>query len=186
MALTPSAMMDLGTPAPAFALPDVVSGETLSLDDVAGEKATVIMFICAHCPYVVHVERQLAQLGCDYQASGVGFVAISANSVRTHPQDAPDRLKAQAERVGFTFPYLYDESQDTARAYLAACTPDFYVFDAERRCAYRGQLDDSRPSSGTSTGADIRAALDIILTGAPVDSDQTPSIGCNIKWHPGS
>lgn len=183
MAQTESTMLELGTEAPDFTLPDTVSGKELSLKDVAGDKATLVMFICNHCPFVKHVLDELVGLGDDYMEHDVGIVAISANDVESHPQDAPDRMAALAKDKSFPFPYLYDESQDTARAYEAACTPDFFLFDGERKLVYRGRLDDSRPGSDVPvTGADLRKALDAVLTGRPVDPEQTPSIGCNIKW----
>jgi peroxiredoxin len=186
MVMVESTMLPLGTPAPAFELTDVVSGQTISLDTFAGSKALVVMFICAHCPFVKHVQQELANLGRDYVTRGVGVLAISANSAETHPQDAPEHLKAMAQSLGFTFPYCYDETQAVAKAYTAACTPDFFVFDEDKKLVYRGQLDDSRPSNGLPvTGADLRAALDAVLAGQPVSPQQKPSIGCNIKWKPG-
>ncbi|ASC72617.1 thioredoxin family protein [Halomicronema hongdechloris C2206] len=187
MAMVESTMLELGTPAPAFALPDVVSGQTITLDDVAKDKAALlVMFICQHCPFVQHVKQELARFGHDY-GDRVGIVAISANNVDTHPQDAPDYLKAMAESLGFTFPFCYDESQAVAKAYTAACTPDFFLFDGNRRLVYRGQLDDSRPSNGVPvTGKDLRAALETTLKGETVPAVQKPSVGCNIKWKPGN
>ncbi len=186
MAKTASTMLPLGTPAPDFALPDTVSGRTVSYADIAGNKATLVMFICNHCPFVKHVLDELVRLGQDYSGPEVGIVAISSNDVHGFPQDRPERMKELAESLGFAFPYLYDESQNTARAYGAACTPDFFVFDGEQRLAYRGQLDDSRPGNGIPvTGRDIRAALDALLAGESVSQDQKPSIGCNIKWKDG-
>lgn len=183
MAKTSSTMLPLGTPAPDFRLPDTVSGKSLSYADVAGSDATVVMFICNHCPFVKHILGQLVQLGHDYNRPEVGLCAISSNDVVGFPQDRPERMKELAEQRGFTFPYLYDEPQNTARAYGAACTPDFYVFDADHRLAYRGQLDDSRPGNGVPVdGSDIRQALDRLLAGKPVAESQKPSIGCNIKW----
>ena len=187
MALTPSTMLALGTPAPAFTLPDVVSGKTVSLDTCAGKTALLVMFICRHCPYVVHVRQELARLGKDYAARGVGIVAISANDAVGYPDDAPDQLKAMSQELGFTFPFCYDESQATAQAYTAACTPDFFLFDAGRKLVYRGQLDDSRPGNGKPlTGRDLRAAIDAVLAGRPVNPNQQPSVGCNIKWKQGN
>lgn len=186
MAIVSSTMLALGTAAPEFQLPDVVTGDTISLRTFAGKSALVVMFICQHCPFVKHVQDELARLGRDYTPQNVGIVAISANSIQTHPQDGPEHLKAMAETLGFTFPYCYDASQDTAKAYTAACTPDFFVFDGDRRLVYRGQLDDSRPGNDKPvTGRDLRAAIDAVLAGQPVSPDQKPSIGCNIKWHPG-
>ena len=183
MAKTESAMLPLGTPAPDFKLPDTVTGKLVSLDDIAGSRATLVMFICNHCPFVKHVLAELVKLGEDYAPPEVGIVAISSNDVVGHPQDRPERMKELAEAQGFRFPYLYDESQNTARAFDAACTPDFYVFDGERKLAYRGQLDDSRPNNGIAvTGADVRAALNALRSGRAVDAEQKPSIGCNIKW----
>ncbi|TVS11075.1 MAG: thioredoxin family protein [Wenzhouxiangella sp.] len=183
MAKTESTMLPLGTPAPDFALPDTVTGNTVTYRDVAGSKATLVMFICNHCPFVKHVIDELAQLGHDYAEPEVGMVAISSNDVTGYPQDRPERMKELAEKSGFRFPYLFDETQNTARAYGAACTPDFYVFDGSGRLAYRGQLDDSRPGNGIAvTGRDLRAALDALRKDQPVDPDQKPSIGCNIKW----
>lgn len=183
MALTPSSMMPLGTTAPDFTLPDTVSGSTVALATVRGRIATVVMFLCNHCPYVKHVADALPPLARDYAGRGVGFVAISSNDARAYPEDAPDRMRAEAQARGYPFPYLHDESQAVARAYGAACTPDFFVFDAALRCAYRGRLDGSRPGSGMPvSGADLRAALDALLAGRPVNPDQKPSVGCNIKW----
>jgi len=188
MAATPSTMMlELGAPAPDFQLPDVVTGKTISLDSFAGKKALVVMFICRHCPYVVHVQEELARLGRDYAAKSVGIVAISSNDAAAYPMDAPPGLKRMAEELGFNFPFCYDESQETAKAYAAACTPDFYVFDENRKLVYRGQLDDSRPGNGIPvTGRDLRAAIDAVLEGRPAPSVQKPSLGCNIKWKPGN
>ena len=188
MALAESTMLlELGAPAPDFHLPDVVTGKTISLDTFAGRKALVVMFICRHCPYVVHVKEELARLGRDYAGQPAGIVAISANDAASYPMDAPASLKQMAEELGFQFPYCYDESQKTAKAYAAACTPDFYVFDENRKLVYRGQLDDSRPGNGVPvTGRDLRAAIDAVLAGRPVSSKQKPSIGCNIKWKPGN
>ena len=183
MARTPSNMLPLGTPAPDFKLPDTISGKSLSLAELKSDKATVIMFICNHCPFVKHVDEGIVSLAKDYQAKGVSFIAISSNDVENYPQDSPELMKEEAEKVGYTFPYLYDETQQVAKAYDAACTPDFYVFDADLKCAYRGQLDDSRPGNGKPvTGKDLRAALDEILEGKPVSAPQIPSLGCNIKW----
>lgn len=187
MVRTLSTMLDLGTQAPDFRLPDTVSGRTISLDTFAGKKALLVMFICRHCPYVQHVKDELARLGRDYGEKNVGIVAISSNDAEAYPDDAPASLKAMAEELGFNFPYCYDETQEVAKAYAAACTPDFYVFDEARRLVYRGQLDDSRPSNGKPvTGRDLRAAIDAVLRGQPVDPDQKPSLGCNIKWKPGN
>ena len=183
MAKTESTMLPLGTPAPDFRLPDTVSGKTVSLDDVAGDKGTLVMFICNHCPFVKHVLDELARLGRDYPDQGFGLVAISSNDVTGYPQDRPERMAELAQAKGFSFPYLYDQSQNTARAYDAACTPDFFVFDGNRKLAYRGQLDDARPGNSIPvTGKDLRAALDALIEGKPVPTEQKPSIGCNIKW----
>lgn len=187
MTLTASTMLPIGTKAPDFHLPDVVSGETISLATFAGKKALLVMFICKHCPFVKHVQDELANLGKDYTNRDVGIVAISSNDVNKYPDDAPEQLKAIAQELNFTFPLCYDESQETAKAYTAACTPDFFLFDPDQRLVYRGQLDDSRPSNGKPvTGKDLRAALDTVLAGQSVNSDQKPSVGCNIKWKPGN
>jgi peroxiredoxin len=183
MAFTESTMLPLGTVAPDFSLPDTVSGDTISLAEVASEKATVIMFLCNHCPYVVHVNPEIVRLVRDYAALGVSFVGISSNDVEKYPQDGPEEMRRHALEQGYDFPYLYDATQAVARAYDAACTPDFYIFDGSKRLVYRGRLDGSRPNSDTPlTGADLRAALDAVLAGAPVSERQYPSGGCNIKW----
>jgi peroxiredoxin len=183
MAQTPSNMLPLGTRAPAFTLPDAVSGRNLSLDQLRGAKGTVVMFICNHCPFVKHISAGLVQAAKDYQGRGIAFVAISANDVANYPDDSPEKMKATALQAGYTFAYLYDESQDVARAYQAACTPDLYLFDAALACVYRGQFDDARPGNGAPvTGKDLRAALDAVLAGAPISPAQKPSVGCNIKW----
>jgi peroxiredoxin len=187
MVLTASTMLPLGTKAPDFQLADVVSGETISLSTNAGKKALLVMFICRHCPFVKHIKDELAQLGKDYVNRDVGIVAISSNDASNYPDDAPEQLKAMATDLGLPFPVCYDESQETAKAYTAACTPDFFVFDTEQRLVYRGQLDDSRPSNAKPvTGEDLRAALDAVLAEQPVNPEQKPSIGCNIKWKPGN
>jgi peroxiredoxin len=176
-------MLPLGTPIPDFKLPDTVSGRTLTADDIAGKHATLVMFICNHCPFVKHVLDELVRLGNDYDLGRVGMVAISSNDVTGYPQDRPERMAELARERHFPFPYLFDESQNVARAFNAACTPDFYIFDGERRLVYRGQLDDSRPGNGKPvTGQDLRAAIDALLAGDAVSEDQKPSIGCNIKW----
>ena len=178
-----SVMLPLGTPAPPFSLPDVVSGNLYSLNSFAGKAALLVMFICRHCPYVEHVEQELAKLGKDYANTGLGIIGISSNDPVDYPDDAPPRLKEMAERLGFTFPFCFDESQDVAKAYRAACTPDFYLFDRDRQLVYRGQFDDSRPGSNKPvTGRDLRAAIGAALAGKPVDSNQKASIGCSIKW----
>jgi len=183
MVATPSTMLELGTLAPSFTLPDAVSDQRMSLNELKSDQATVVMFICNHCPYVKHVNAQLVQLANDYQPKGVAFIAISSNDVENYPEDSPEKMKEYALKLGYPFPYLYDESQDVARAYKAACTPDFYIFDGNLKLVYRGQLDDSRPNSDVPvSGADIRATLDNILEGQLVDPNQKPSLGCNIKW----
>ncbi|MCC7173881.1 MAG: thioredoxin family protein [Bryobacterales bacterium] len=187
MAHTESTMLELGTPAPAFDLPDVVSGRRITLESFAGTKALLVMFICRHCPFVKHVERELARLAEDYAGKPAGIVAISSNDAASYPEDAPASLRQMAVELGFKFPYCHDESQEAAKAYASSCTPDFYVFDENRRLVYRGQLDDSRPGNGIPvTGRDLRAALDAVLSGRPVSSNQKPSLGCNIKWKPGN
>jgi peroxiredoxin len=183
MALTESNMLPLGTAAPDFTLPDTVSGKDIHLSDVQKENGTVVMFLCNHCPYVIHVNEEIVRVAEEYQQKGIGFVAISSNDVENYPQDAPDKMTEHAKAVGYNFPYLYDESQDVAKAYDAACTPDFYVFDGNNTLVYRGRLDDSRPNSGTPlTGKDLRGALDAVLAGTNVSDVQYPSAGCNIKW----
>lgn len=181
-----SAMLDLGTPAPAFSLPDVVSGQSISIETFGSAKALLVMFICRHCPFVVHVQKELARLGRDYQAKSVGIVAISANDAGAYPDDRPERLRDMAIEQGFVFPFCYDESQAVARVYHAVCTPDFFLFDESRRLVYRGQLDNSRPGRGMADGGDLRAAIDAVLGGRPVDPNQRPSVGCGIKWKPGN
>ena len=176
-------MVALGTTAPDFALPNVSTGRTVHLSDFAEKKALLVMFICQHCPFVVHVQDELARLGRDYASRDLAIVAISSNDAAAYPDDAPKSLAAQARQVGFTFPYLYDESQEVAREYDAACTPDFFLFDDARKLVYRGQLDDSRPGNGKAvTGRDLRVALEAVLAGKSVPGEQVPSIGCNIKW----
>jgi len=176
-------MLPLGTKAPDFSLPDVVSGKTLSLADFAQYDALLVMFICRHCPFVKHLQDALARFGRDYAGKNLGIVAISANDASEYPDDRPESLKEMAESLGFSFPFCYDESQETAKAYDAACTPDFFLFDRERKLVYRGQFDDSRPGNGLPvTGNDLRAAVDAVLEDRPASQDQKPSIGCNIKW----
>lgn len=183
MARTPSNMIPLGTQAPDFSLLDTVSEQMITLTEVKGHQGTVILFICNHCPFVKHVNLQIAQLAREYQEKGIGFVAISSNDAINYPQDAPHLMKQTAILEGYTFPYLYDETQKVARAYDAACTPDFYVFNKDMALVYRGQLDDSRPGNGIPvTGSDLRQALDALLQGTPINKLQKPSIGCNIKW----
>ena len=178
-----SVMLSLGTTAPPFSLRDVVSGQIYSLDSFADKTALLVMFICRHCPYVVHVEHGITKMERDYRETGLGIIGISSNDPVQYPDDAPPRLKEMAERLGFTFPFCFDETQDVAKTYRAACTPDFYLFDRERKLVYRGQLDDSRPGGDKPvTGRDLRAALDAVLAGKPVDSNQKASIGCSIKW----
>ncbi len=193
MAMTLSTMLPLGTPAPDFALPDT-HGKTVRRDDFA-VKPLLVMFICNHCPYVKHVAPELARLGKQYQDKGVGVVAIMSNDVANYPDDSPEKMKGEKLMRGYTFPYLYDETQNVARAYTAACTPDFFLFDREHKLVYRGQLDGTRPtrhgpgqysSPQQPDGRDLRAALDAVLAGRPVPADQKPSMGCNIKWRPGT
>ena len=186
MALTASTMLPLGTNAPDFQLPDTVSGKTVSLATFAGKPALLVMFICRHCPYVQHVKPELAQLGRDY-AARIGIVAISSNDAANYPDDSPERLKAMAREEGFAFALCYDETQEVAKTYTAACTPDFFLFDKARRLVYRGQLDEGRPGNGKPvTGRDLRAAIDAALAGQPVNPTQQPSAGCNIKWKKGN
>lgn len=183
MARTPSAMVVLGTKAPGFNLPDTVSGKKISFTDIKGSKATVIMFICNHCPFVRHVNHELVKLAEDYKNKGIGFAAISSNDATSYPEDAPAMMKETAIRLKYPFPYLYDETQDTAKTYQAACTPDFFIYDDQLQLVYRGQLDDSRPGNEIPvTGKDIRRALDCLINNKPVPGEQKPSIGCNIKW----
>jgi thiol-disulfide isomerase/thioredoxin len=184
MAATPSNMLALDTKAPNFKLLDTVSGKYKSFNDVKGEKGTVVMFICNHCPYVLHVNDEIVRIANEYKPKGIGFVAISSNDVENYPQDAPELMTEQAKKVGYSFPYLYDETQEVAKAYKAACTPDFYVFDQNDRLVYRGRLDESTPKNNEPlTGKDLRKALDLLLEGKRIpDQEQKPSIGCNIKW----
>lgn len=180
-----STMLELGTNAPSFNLPDVVSGENVSSESLTG-KAMLVMFICTHCPYVIHVENELANMANDY-AGKIAFVGIGSNDVNSHPQDGPEGLKEQAQRVGFNFPYLYDESQDVAKAYTAACTPDFFLFDADHKLVYRGRMDSSRPRSDDAvTGSELRAAMDAVVAGEAPSETQYPSMGCNVKWRAGN
>jgi peroxiredoxin len=186
MVQTASTMLPLGTPAPDFSLPDV-EGQTVSLSDFAGAPALLVIFMCNHCPFVKHVAARLADLAREYQARGVAVVGINSNDVENFPDDAPAKMAEEVKHRGYSFPYLYDQTQQVAKAYRAACTPDFYVFDKDRRLVYRGQMDSSRPGSGIEvTGEDLRAALDATLAGRPVPEEQRPSIGCNIKWKPGN
>lgn len=183
MASTPSNMIPLGTTAPHFNLVDSISGGKKSLSELKSDIATVIMFICNHCPYVKHINSELVKVAKMYQAKGISFVAISSNDVVNYPDDSPEKMKETASSEGYTFPYLYDETQEIARVYDAACTPDFYIFDKDLKLVYRGQFDDSRPKTDLPvTGSDLRKALDAMLEGRPVDPNQKPSIGCNIKW----
>lgn len=183
MARTPSNMLPLGTIAPEFNLLDTVSDKTLNLQTIKGEKGTMIMFICNHCPFVIHVNPEISKLGQEYQEKGVGFIAISSNDIKNYPQDAPHLMKKVAKEQFYSFPYLYDETQEVAKAYQAACTPDFYLFDENLQLVYRGQLDDSRPGNGRPlNGKDLRQAIDAMLNDKEIDSNQKPSIGCNIKW----
>lgn len=183
----PSTMLALGTKAPEFELRDVVTGRTVGIRDFDDKAGLLVMFICRHCPYVAHVRAELARLGRDFADSALGIVAISANDPADYPEDAPESLAEEAREAGYVFPYLFDETQEVAKAYTAACTPDFFLFDADRALVYRGQLDASRPSNGLPvTGEDLRAAIDAVLSGRPVTEDQRPSIGCSIKWRAGN
>lgn len=183
MARTESTMLALGTSAPDFALTDVVTGKVVTTQAVNGPKGLLVMFICRHCPFVKHLEKALSQLGRDYAGMGIGIVAISSNDAENYPDDAPVSLAQQARDLGFTFSYLCDETQDTARAYDATCTPDFFLFNSGLKLVYRGQFDDSRPGNGVPvTGNDLRAAMDALLAGKAISAEQRPSIGCNIKW----
>ncbi|GAB1855695.1 thioredoxin family protein [Flavobacteriaceae bacterium MHTCC 0001] len=183
MARTPSNMLPLGTKAPDFSLFDTVSNAVLNLNDIKGDTGTVILFICNHCPFVIHVNPELIAVANSYKAQGINFIAISSNDVENYPQDAPDKMQLHAKNVGYPFPYLFDETQDVAKAYDAACTPDLYLFDEALKLVYRGQLDDSRPDNGIPlSGKDLRHALDCLIEGKTNDTPQKPSIGCNIKW----
>jgi peroxiredoxin len=180
-------MLPLGTVAPAFSLPDSVSGKTVSTSDFAGAPALLVMFLCNHCPYVKHIRAEVARVARDYQPRGVAIVGISSNDAEKYPADAPDKMAAEAKEAGYIFPYLFDASQSVAKAYQAACTPDFFLFGKDHKLVYRGQFDGSRPNSGVPvTGDDLRAALDAVLTGNPQAERQVPSMGCNIKWKPGN
>lgn len=186
MAATPSTMLPIGTQAPGFRLPDTVTGDKVSLSQFEGTPL-LVMFLCNHCPFVIHVREQIAALGRDYTPKGLTVVAISSNDVEHYPDDSPEKMQEQARVAGYTFPYLYDESQEVAKAFSAACTPDFFLFDTDHKLAYRGQLDASRPKNDVPvTGADLRAAIDAVLSGNPVPEPQLPSIGCNIKWKAGN
>ena len=183
MAQTPSNMLPLGTKAPGFSLPDTVSGRSLTLDQIRGANGTVVMFICNHCPFVKHINAGLVRAANDYKPKGIAFVAISSNDVVNYPDDSPEKMSAVALQLGYPFPYLYDATQEVARAYQAACTPDFYLFDAGLACVYRGQFDGARPGNAEPvTGKDLRAAMDALLAGKPIDAAQKASVGCNIKW----
>ncbi|MGB5821600.1 MAG: thioredoxin family protein [Saonia sp.] len=183
MAMTPSNMLSLGTVAPDFSLLDTVTDKTMTLQDLKGKEGTLIMFICNHCPFVIHVNPEISRLAKAYQPQGIAFVAISSNDVENYPQDAPHLMKVVAQKEDYVFPYLYDRTQEVAHAYNAACTPDFYLFDADLELVYRGQMDDSRPGNGIPlTGNDLRNAMDALLQGKEIDTVQKPSIGCNIKW----
>jgi peroxiredoxin len=186
MVATPSTMLELKTKAPDFSLPDTTSGNTVSLGDFTG-RPLLVMFVCNHCPFVKHVRAKLAELARTYQAKDVGVVAISSNDVASFPEDSPKNMKKEAAEAGYTFPYLYDETQEVAKAYRAACTPDFFLFDRDHRLAYRGQMDPSRPGNNVPvTGKDLTAAVDAVLAGKPVSAEQIPSMGCNIKWKRGN
>eukprot|EP00897_Mesotaenium_endlicherianum_P003265 jgi/Mesen1/2967/ME000176S02009 len=191
MVLKESQKLELGSPAPDFELVEPLTGKTWTLSDFEGYPGLLVMFICNHCPFVIHLKKDLAAIGAEYMQKGLGVVAISSNSVESHPQDGPDLMAEDAKRQGYQFPYLFDETQEVAKAYKAACTPDFYIFKKEGRrpfeLAYHGQMDDSRPNNGKPiTGADLRAAMECVLSGRPTPSRQRPSIGCNIKWTPGN
>lgn len=187
MALTNSTMLPLGTLLPSFELRDVVSGDKISPSCFSESSGILVMFICRHCPYVVHVQDELARLGKDYVEKGLGVLAISSNDAGNYPDDRPEQLNAMAQELGFTFPYCYDEGQEVAKAFTAACTPDFFLFDANQRLVYRGQLDDSRPGNGKLvTGKDLRIAIEAVLGGHSISQEQRPSAGCNIKWKPGN
>ena len=183
MALTESTMLSLGTKIPELSLPDVITGKTVSLNDFSDDKALLVMFICRHCPYVVHVQEELARIGKDYKDENIDIIAISSNDPDYDSDDRPERLKEMAEDLDFNFPYLFDETQEVAKAFTAACTPDFFLFDKNKKLVYRGQIDDSRPGSGQPvTGKDLREAMGAVLAGKPISEEQRPSSGCNIKW----
>ena len=185
MVRTASTMLPLGSTAPNFSLPDV-NGKTVSLDSLPNDLPVLVIFMCNHCPFVIHLRDHLVKFIKEYQDKGISVVAISSNDVEKYPADSPEKMKEDAEKYGYTFPYLYDETQEVAKAYRAACTPDFFLFDRHRQLAYRGQYDDSRPKMETPiTGADLKAACDAVLSGQNVSAQQRPSIGCNIKWIPG-
>ncbi len=187
MVRTPSTMVPLGTPAPGFSLPEPATGRIVSLEDFRDAPALLVVFLCNHCPYVKHIRHALAGFARQYQARGLAIVGINSNDAGQYPDDAPDKMVEEARQVGYPFPYLYDETQEVAKAHRAACTPDFFLYDRERRLAYRGQFDDSRPGNDVPvTGRDLRAAVEAVLTGRPAPQDQKPSLGCNIKWKPGN
>jgi len=186
MVMVSSTMLPLGTEAPDFRLPDP-DGKEVSLADLRGDRGLLVMFICNHCPYVKHIRSELAKRAKEYQAKGIAVAGINSNDVESYPDDRPEKMKEEAQSAGYTFPYLYDATQEVAKAYRAACTPDFFLFDAERKLYYRGQLDDSRPKNDRPlTGADLTAAVDALLAGKPAPEKQVPSAGCNIKWKPGN
>ena len=186
MVAVPSTMLPLGTRLPEFSLPNAVDGRVVSSADFDGRPALLVMFLCNHCPYVQHVKSEIGRIANEYAPRGVGIVAISSNDIAAFPEDAPEKMKELAQREGWAFPYLFDETQDVAKAFRAACTPEFYLFDRDRKLVYRGQLDDSRPKNNLPvTGRDLRAALAAVLAGRPVSPTQVPSVGCNIKWKPG-
>ncbi len=182
MSLTFSDMMKLGSTAPDFTLPDTISGKTLSLSALKSDLGTVVVFLCNHCPYVHHINSKLVEVATTYQAKGIQFIAISSNDTAAYPQDAPELMTRVAQKEGYPFPYLYDQTQEVAKAYKTACTPDFFVFDSHLKCAYRGRFDETRPNLGQPTGQDLSAALDAIIAGREVPSPQQPSMGCSIKW----
>lgn len=183
MALTPTVHIPLGFKAPEFNLRDTISGSNFSYSDLKGEKGTLVMFICNHCPYVIHVREELIKIANEYKSKGIGFIAISSNDVINYPEDSPEKMQALAKELNFPFPYLFDESQEVAKAYDAVCTPDFDLFDANDICVYRGRLDESRPGKGIPvTGKDMRDAIDAVISGEEISERQYPSVGCNIKW----
>lgn len=187
MAVESSKELPLGAKAPDFALPDTISDRTIRLTDFAASPAVLVTFICNHCPYVIHIRPALVEFAREYQPRGLAVIAISANDPQTHPDDAPEQMKLQAKKSGFSFPYLFDHTQQTAKDYQAVCTPEFYLFDSNQQLAYRGRFDASRPNSQVPvTGAELRAAADAVLAGRPAPADQKPSVGCSIKWRPGN
>lgn len=185
MSLTESTMLPLGTEAPGFTLPDT-DGNMVALADLTDGEGLVVIFMCNHCPYVIHVQKELAMVAREYEARGIRFVGINSNDVEVYQDDSPVKMREEKERIGYSFPYLFDESQEVAKAYRAACTPDIYLFDRDQRLVYRGQFDSSRPNSGTPTGENLIAAMDALLAEEPVPEEQIPGIGCNIKWKPGN